>query len=263
MGGRFTIFCFVLLCIRGEIPITSPREAYIRRDDLTEGFLRYDFGGLIFGGAYTWRGLFSEFYGMSFRSVKRPKRAYKRVLWSWKSREKFMFLSFIHIWNILYLQQLKGVQSLDRASPYKTLLSTQPPHLGLPILGDPRTVSWIWRKCLVESLIAQRINVLSDFFKVVTYLYFIALWICRLLKYGGVTAFWASPRFGHPHSQIPSVLGIPFSYYCSVLGIPWYPPGMPKSLVFWSSPPKKMLDFAGKSKTFKRWLPLNIEFPVS
>ena len=23
-----------------------------------EGFLRYEFGGLIFGGAYTWRGLF-------------------------------------------------------------------------------------------------------------------------------------------------------------------------------------------------------------
>ena len=176
-----------------------------------------------------------------------------------------MFLSFIHIWNILYLQQLKGMQSLDRASPYKTLLTTQPPHPGLPILGDPRTVSWIWRKCLVESRIAQRINVLSDFFKVITYLYFIALWICRSLKYGGVTAFWAIPRFGYPHSQIPSVLGIPFSYYCSVLGIPWYPPGRVsmKTLVFWSSPPKKMLDFAGKSKTFKRWLPLNIEFPVS
>ena len=57
--------------------------------------------------------------------------------------------------------------------------------------------------------------------------------------WGGVTAFWASPRFGHPHSQIPSVLGIPFSYFCSVLGIPRYPPWMPKSLVFWSSPPKK------------------------
>ena len=27
--------------------------------------------------------------------------------------------------------------------------------------------------------------------------------------WGGVTAFWASPRFGHPHSHIPSVLGIP------------------------------------------------------
>ena len=31
-----------------------------------EGFLRYEFGGLIFGGAYTWRGLFSEFYGICF-----------------------------------------------------------------------------------------------------------------------------------------------------------------------------------------------------
>ena len=29
-----------------------------------EGFLRYDFGELIFGGAYTWKGLFSEFYGI-------------------------------------------------------------------------------------------------------------------------------------------------------------------------------------------------------
>ena len=51
-------------------------------------------------------------------------------------------------------------------------------------------------------------------------------------------------------SRCHSVLGIPVSYYCSVLGIPQYPPGMPKSLMFWSSPPKKMLDFAGKSKTF-------------
>ena len=59
------------------------------------------------------------------------------------------------------------------------------------------------------------------------------------LRRTGVTAFWASPRFGHPHSHIPSVLGIPFSYYCSVLGIPRYPPGMPKSLAFWASPPKQ------------------------
>ena len=29
-----------------------------------EGFLRYDFGWLIFGGAYTCRDVFSEFYGM-------------------------------------------------------------------------------------------------------------------------------------------------------------------------------------------------------
>ena len=37
----------------------KPRGAYIRRGDLTEGFLRYDVGRLIFGGADTWRGLFS------------------------------------------------------------------------------------------------------------------------------------------------------------------------------------------------------------
>ena len=66
VGRRFTIFCFVLLCIRGQIPITSPRGAYIRRGDLTEGFLRYDFGGFIFGGPYTWTGLFSEFYATLF-----------------------------------------------------------------------------------------------------------------------------------------------------------------------------------------------------
>ena len=31
-----------------------------------EGFLHYRFVGLIFGGAYTWRGLFSEFYVFFF-----------------------------------------------------------------------------------------------------------------------------------------------------------------------------------------------------
>ena len=48
----------------GAISKYKPPGPYIRRGDLTEGFLHYDFGGLIFGGAYTWRGLFSEFYGM-------------------------------------------------------------------------------------------------------------------------------------------------------------------------------------------------------
>ena len=61
-------FCFVLLCIRGQIPSTnSPGGAYIRRGDLTEGFLRG--GGLMFGGAYTWRGLFWEFYGIYFEEL--------------------------------------------------------------------------------------------------------------------------------------------------------------------------------------------------
>ena len=57
----FALFYFVF---KGNFPSTSPQGAYIWRGDLMEGFLRYWFGGLIFGGAYTWRGLFSEFYGI-------------------------------------------------------------------------------------------------------------------------------------------------------------------------------------------------------
>ena len=45
-------FCFVLLCIWRQFPSTSSRGAYIWRGNLTEGFLHYQFGGLIFGGAY-------------------------------------------------------------------------------------------------------------------------------------------------------------------------------------------------------------------
>ena len=64
VGSKFTIFALFYFVFEGNFPSTSPRGAYIWRGDLTEGFLRYQFGGLIFGGAYTWRGLFSEFYGI-------------------------------------------------------------------------------------------------------------------------------------------------------------------------------------------------------
>ena len=59
---HFALFYFVF---EGKFQVQAPQGAYIRMGDLTEGFLRYDFGGLIFGGTYTWRGLFSEFYGIS------------------------------------------------------------------------------------------------------------------------------------------------------------------------------------------------------
>ena len=63
-GSKFTVFALFYFVFEGNFPSTSPRGAYIWRGDLTEDFLRYPFGGLIFGGAYTWRGLFSEFYGI-------------------------------------------------------------------------------------------------------------------------------------------------------------------------------------------------------
>ena len=43
--GKFTVFALFYFVSEGNFASTNPR-------------------GLIFGGAYTWRGLFSEFYGI-------------------------------------------------------------------------------------------------------------------------------------------------------------------------------------------------------
>ena len=53
----FALFYFVF---EGKFQVQTLRGAYIRRSDLTEGFF-----ALRFWGAYIWRGLFSEFYGIS------------------------------------------------------------------------------------------------------------------------------------------------------------------------------------------------------
>ena len=52
MGRKFTIFSLCYFVFEGKFQVQAPPGAYIRRGDLTEGFLRYDFGGLIYGGAY-------------------------------------------------------------------------------------------------------------------------------------------------------------------------------------------------------------------
>ena len=44
------------------------RRGLSTEGDLTEVVLRYRLVGLIFGRAYTWRGLFSEFYGIELGS---------------------------------------------------------------------------------------------------------------------------------------------------------------------------------------------------
>ena len=64
---KFTVFAVFYFVFESNFQVQAPRGACIKfwRGNLTEGFLRYEFGGLIFGGAYTWKGLFSEFYGMS------------------------------------------------------------------------------------------------------------------------------------------------------------------------------------------------------
>ena len=67
VGRKFTVFALFYFVFVANFQVQAlPRGvgAYIWKGDLTEGFLRYEFGGLIFGGAYSWRGLFSEFYGI-------------------------------------------------------------------------------------------------------------------------------------------------------------------------------------------------------
>ena len=64
VGSKFTVLVLFYFVFEGNFPSTSPLGAYIWRGDLTEDFLRYRLGGLIFGGVYIWRGLFSEFYGI-------------------------------------------------------------------------------------------------------------------------------------------------------------------------------------------------------
>ena len=49
VGSKFTVFALFYFVFERNFPSTSPWGVYIWRGDLTEGFLRYRFGGLIFG----------------------------------------------------------------------------------------------------------------------------------------------------------------------------------------------------------------------
>ena len=51
VGSKFTLFALFYFVFEGNFPSTSPGGAYIWRGDLKECFLRYRFGGLLFGGA--------------------------------------------------------------------------------------------------------------------------------------------------------------------------------------------------------------------
>ena len=57
VGRKFTVFSLFYLIFEGNFQVQAPGRAYIWRGDLTDGFLRFEFGG---GGAYIWRGLYME-----------------------------------------------------------------------------------------------------------------------------------------------------------------------------------------------------------
>ena len=52
VGRKFTVFALFYSVFEGNFQVQAPGGAYIWRGDLTEGFLRYEFGGLIHGAAY-------------------------------------------------------------------------------------------------------------------------------------------------------------------------------------------------------------------
>ena len=53
VGRKLTVFALFYFVFEGSFPSTSPLGAYIWTGDFTEGFLRYEFWGLIFlEGAY-------------------------------------------------------------------------------------------------------------------------------------------------------------------------------------------------------------------
>ena len=67
-GEEIYHFCFVFtLYSRENFKDKLPRVRLYSEGRFNGGFLRYDLRGLIFGGACTWRGLFSEFYGIFSR----------------------------------------------------------------------------------------------------------------------------------------------------------------------------------------------------
>ena len=61
VGSKFTVFALFYVVFEGNFQVQAPGagKAYFLRGDLTEGFCVTSLG------AYTWRGLFLEFSGMS------------------------------------------------------------------------------------------------------------------------------------------------------------------------------------------------------
>ena len=62
VGSKFTVFALIYFVFEGNFQVQAPPGgwggAYIWRGDLTEDFLRYEFRGLTFRGAYTHGGAY-------------------------------------------------------------------------------------------------------------------------------------------------------------------------------------------------------------
>ena len=71
VGSKFTVFALFYFVFEGSFPKYKPPGAYNWRGDLTEGFLRYEFGGLIFGILrYVLREILSSFFNYCTRYLR-------------------------------------------------------------------------------------------------------------------------------------------------------------------------------------------------
>ena len=107
VGSKFTVFALFYFVFEGNFQVQAPRGAYIWRGDLTEGFLGYEFGRLIFGGVYTRRGLFLEFLG----TVEPPLTGHLSTI-------AIHWLSFksLHNRHFLLSPEVAVVESFNRIS---------------------------------------------------------------------------------------------------------------------------------------------------
>ena len=65
VGRKFTVFALFYFVFESYFQVQALGAAYIWRGDLTEGFF-----ALRVWGAYTWRGLFSEFFNKKGKKVR-------------------------------------------------------------------------------------------------------------------------------------------------------------------------------------------------
>ena len=156
VGCKFTIFALFYFVFEGNFPISSPQGAYIWRGDLTEGFLRYRFGGLIFGGTYTWRGLFSEFLRYSICSEKQLLPPQSRF-------RGFPFKSWFWNFQTVFESFPCALQRFQRtcAETLPTQANTNSSHLRQPL--QLLLLRYFFKKELFLCL--QTVDHKSNFFK--------------------------------------------------------------------------------------------------
>ena len=69
VGSKFTVFALFYFVFEVKFPSLSPRGGLYLEERFNGGFFALRVWGLIIGGAYTWRGLFSEFYVMNLTEL--------------------------------------------------------------------------------------------------------------------------------------------------------------------------------------------------